>query len=373
MRVDGSPDLSQPEPEPEPHPDPAAGRRPRLTPAIADVRRAVREALAAAAALPEPDAHDDHGPERPHPLTPGALVMVGLSGGADSLALAAATAFEAPRAGFRAGAVIVDHGLQAGSADVAARAARQAAELGLDPVIVETVTVSRGESGPEADARAARHAAFDRARAAAGPQRILLAHTLDDQAETVLLGLARGSGPTSLQGMLPDTGTLLRPLLAIRRETTRAFCDDSALVAWDDPHNDDPAYARVRVRAAVLPALERELGPGVAEALARTADQLREDNEALDGLALDWALELVSQTDDGHVALDVRGLASDPPALRQRIIRLVVSAEFGVSLSRAHTLAVADLITHWHGQKSLSLPGVRVVRQNGLLIFSSQT
>jgi tRNA(Ile)-lysidine synthase len=358
MHVDGSQDAS---------------RRPRLTPPIADVRRAVREALATAAALGAPDPHDDHGPARPQPLEPDALVLVGLSGGADSLALAAATAFVAPRAGYRAGAVVVDHGLQSGSGEVAARAAEAALDLGLEPVLVETVEVDASSGGPEAAARAARHAAFDRALALTGAARILLAHTLDDQAETVLLGLARGSGPTSLQGMLPDTGRLLRPLLGIRRETTRAFCDDTGLPFWDDPHNDDPAYARVRVRASVLPVLERELGPGVAEALARTAEQLREDNEALDGLALDWALELVSQTDDGDVALDVRGLAADPPALRQRIIRLVVSAEFGVSLSRTHTLAVAELITDWHGQKALSLPGVRVVRQNGLLIFSSRT
>ena len=346
-------------------------RRPRLTPAIADARRAVRTALAAAVALPPVDPHDDHGPARPHPLTPGALVLVGLSGGADSLALAAATAFEAPRAGFRAGAVVVDHALQPGSADVAERAAAQARALGLDPVIVDGVTVDAVSAGPEAAARAARHAAFDRAAAQTGAERILLAHTLDDQAETVLLGLARGSGPGSLQGMQPDTGRLLRPFLGLRRVTTRAFCADSGLAFWDDPHNSDPAYARVRVRDAVLPVLERELGPGVAEALARTAEQLREDDEALDGLALDWALELVSQTDDGSVALDVRGLAADPPALRQRIIRLVVSAEFGVSLSRTHTLAVARLITDWHGQGALSLPGIRVVRQSGLLMFSS--
>lgn len=364
MRVDGSPEVSVPD---------DSSRRPRLTPPIADVRRAVREALTAAAELPAPDPHDDHGPQRPHPLSPGALVLVGLSGGADSLSLAAAAAFEAPRVGFRAGAVVVDHGLQSGSAEVAQRAARQAQQLGLDPMLIETVVVDADGAGPEGAARTARHAAFDRARASTGAERILLAHTLDDQAETVLLGLARGSGATSLSGMLPDTGTLLRPLLGIRRATTRAFCVDSSLEPWDDPHNLDPSFARVRVRSAVLPVLERELGPGVAEALARTADQLREDNEALDGLALDWALELVSQTDDGHVALDVRGLASDPPALRQRIIRLVVSAEFGVSLTRAHTLAVSELITHWHGQKSLSLPGVRVVRQNGLLIFSSLT
>jgi len=350
----------------------APERRPRLTPPIADARRAVRTALAAAAALPPVDPHDDHSPSRPAPLSAGALVLVGLSGGADSLALAAATAFEAPRAGFRAGAVVVDHGLQDGSDAVAARAAAQAAALGLDPVLVERVSVDT-VGGPEGAARAARHAAFDRALAQTGAERILLAHTLDDQAETVLLGLARGSGPSSLHGMLPDTGRLLRPFLGLRRTETRAFCADSRLEPWDDPHNDDPSYTRVRVRSAVLPVLERELGPGVAEALARTAEQLREDDDALDGLALEWAQELVSQADDGSVALDVRGLAADPAALRQRIIRLVVSAEFGVSLTRAHTLAVAALITDWHGQGPVDLPGVRVVRQNGLLTFHPTT
>ena len=318
------------------------------------------------------DPHDHHSPARPAPLAPGALVLVGLSGGADSLALAAATAFEAPRSGYRAGAVIVDHGLQSGSDAVAKHAAEQAAGLGLDPVLVERVQVDL-HGGPEAAARAARHAAFDRALAETGAERILLAHTLDDQAETVLLGLARGSGPSSLQGMLPDTGRLLRPFLGLRREQTRAFCADSRLDPWEDPHNDDPSYTRVRARSVVLPVLERELGPGVAEALARTAEQLREDDEALDGLALEWAQELVSQTEDGAVALDVRGLAADPAALRQRIIRLVVSAEFGVSLSRTHTLAVAALITDWHGQGPVDLPGVRVVRQNGLLTFHPTT
>jgi tRNA(Ile)-lysidine synthase len=350
----------------------AEQRRPRLTPPIADARRAVRTALAAAASLPPVDPHDDHGPARPAPLIPGALVLVGLSGGADSLALATATAFEAPRAGFRAGAVVVDHGLQSGSEAVAARAAEQATALGLDPVLVHRVEVPES-GGPEGAARAARHAAFDRALAETGAERILLAHTLDDQAETVLLGLARGSGPSSLQGMRPDTGRLLRPFLGIRRSETRAFCADSRLEPWDDPHNEDPSYTRVRVRNAVLPVLERELGPGVAEALARTAEQLREDDDALDGLALEWAQELVGQADDGAVTLDVRGLAADPAALRQRIIRLVVSAEFGVSLTRAHTLAVAALITDWHGQGPVDLPGVRVVRQNGLLSFHPTT
>jgi tRNA(Ile)-lysidine synthase len=329
-----------------------------LTPAIADVRRAVRESFAVAG-LPEA-------------LDSKPVILVGVSGGADSLALAAATGFEAPRAGIRAGAVVVDHGLQAGSADVAERAAAQARSLGLEPVLVLRVDVAQPASagGPEAAARAARYGAFEAAMAETGASRVLLAHTLDDQAETVLLGLARGSGPTSLQGMAAQGGAYLRPLLGIRRAGTRQFCADSGLEAWEDPHNGDPAYARVRVRHAVLPVLEHELGPGIAEALARTAEQLREDADALDALALDWALELTTQTEDGAVALDVRGLEADPPALRQRIIRLVVSNEFGVALERVHTLAVAQLVTNWHGQKALDLPGVRVVRQGGRLIFT---
>ncbi|WP_230673183.1 tRNA lysidine(34) synthetase TilS [Rathayibacter sp. Leaf248] len=324
--------------------------RPRLTPAVADLRRAVRTGL--------------DGLER------GSLVLVALSGGADSLALAAAVAFEAPRAELRAGVVIVDHGLQEGSDGVARRAAEQAHGLGLAPVLVEVVSVQEGEDGPEAAARTARYGALADALEATGAVAVLLGHTLDDQAETVLLGLARGAGAASLHGMAPVSGPLRRPLLGLRRATTRAASADAGLEPWDDPHNDDVRYSRVRVRRSVLPVLEDELGPGVAEALARTAEQLREDGDALDAMALDWALELVGQNDEGHVTVDARGLAADPPALRQRIIRLVVSNEFGVSLSRAQTLAVAALVTDWHGQKGVDLPGVLATRSGPDLVFA---
>jgi tRNA(Ile)-lysidine synthase len=302
-------------------------------------------------------------------------VLVALSGGPDSLALAAATAFEAQRAEIRAGAVIVDHGLQAGSADVAARASEQARLLGLDPVVVMTVSVGT-EGGPEASARAARYAALDEAAVSTGASTVLLGHTLDDQAETVLLGLARGSGPTSMHGMAPSTssgtgiGGYARPLLGIRRATTVQFCVDSGLVPWTDPQNSDASYRRVRVRETVLPILERELGPGIAEALARTAEQLREDSDALDHFAEEIAEELADLAESG-ISLPVRALASNPPALRQRLIRLAVESEFHVSLSRANTLEVARLVTDWHGQKPLDLPGVRVERQGGLLIFTA--
>jgi len=297
------------------------------------------------------------------------LVLVALSGGPDSLSLAAATAFEAPRAGIRAGAVVVDHGLQPGSADVAARAADQARSLGLDPVLLRKVSVDVA-GGPEAAARTARYAALEEAATEAGAVLVLLGHTLDDQAETVLLGLARGSGPASLHGMAPLAGRYARPLLGIRRSSTLQFCVDSGLEPWTDPQNADPSFARVRVRRTVLPLLERELGAGIAEALARTADQLREDSDALDHFAEELAEELAELAESG-ISLPVRALASNPAALRQRLIRLAVESEFHVSLSRAQTLEVARLVTHWHGQKALDLPGVRVERRGSLLIFTA--
>jgi tRNA(Ile)-lysidine synthase len=320
-------------------------RRPRLTPAIADVRRAVRGVL------------------------DGPLVLVALSGGADSLALAAATAFEAQRAGVRAGAVIVDHGLQDASAEVAARAAEQARELGLDPVRAVRVEVERGSAaGPEAAARAARYAALEAAASELGATAVLLAHTLDDQAETVLLGLARGSGAASLQGMAAESGIYRRPLLGIRRATTRAFCADARLTPWDDPHNVDPSYARVRVRERVLPVLEAELGPGVAEALARTAEQLREDSIAFQQMIDEMIEDIVEHVEAG-IAISIGALEANPPALRGRIVRFVVQSEFGVALERVHVTAVLRLVTEWRGQKPLDLPGFTAAREGGLLVF----
>ncbi|NQW87641.1 MULTISPECIES: tRNA lysidine(34) synthetase TilS [unclassified Frigoribacterium] len=322
--------------------------RPRLTPATADVRRAVRASLSG---------HDE-----------GDLVLVALSGGPDSLALAAGLAFEAPRAGLRAGAVVVDHDLQGDSRSVAARAAEQARGLGLDPVVVR---VSVGtEGGPEAAARTARYDALSSVASEQGARTVLLGHTRDDQAETVLLGLTRGSGATSLSGMEARSGLYARPLLVVGRSTTAAACTDAGLEAWADPHNDDPTFTRVRLRRTVLPMLERELGPGITEALARTADALREDSSALDHFADELAEEVADHAEAG-ISLDVRGLAANPAALRQRLIRLAVQSEFGVSLSRVQTLEVARLVTDWHGQGAVSLPGITVERTGGALHFSA--
>ncbi len=307
-------------------------------------------------------------------LPEGATVIVALSGGADSLALAAATAFEAPKRGIMGVAVTVDHGLQDGSAEIAATAAATAESLGLSARVVRAVV--RAGGGPEAAARDARYEALDAVAREVGAEAILVGHTLDDQAETVLLGLARGSGATSLQGMAPvaervDGCRILRPLLEVRRETTQAACAAEGLDPWLDPHNSDPRFTRVRVRETVLPALEHELGPGVAEALARTAAQMREDAEAFAEM-IDEIIEDVVEHAEAGISLSVGALAANPAALRHRLIRHVVAAEFGQSLTRSQTLDVARLVTDWRGQGPIDLPGCRAARVNGRIEFTAR-
>lgn len=301
----------------------------------------------------------------------GTAVIVALSGGADSLALAAAVAFEAPKLDIRALAVTIDHGLQEGSATVAAHAATQARALGLDAIVVPVTVDENHPDGPEAAARAARYDALERTADEAGAGPILLAHTLDDQAETVLLGLARGSGAASLQGMAPVAGRRLRPLLDIRRETVRAACIAQDLEPWNDPHNSDEKYTRVRVRTTVLPVLEAELGPGIAQALARTAEQLREDNDAFAEMIEETIEDIVEHAEAG-IAVSVPALVANPAALRNRIIRHVVASEFGVSLTRAQTLEVARLVTDWRGQGPIDLPSCTAARAGIRLTFTAR-
>jgi tRNA(Ile)-lysidine synthase len=317
------------------------------SPEVAAVRAAVRTAVA--------------------DLSPGDRVLVACSGGADSLALAAATAFEASRTGLQAGAVTVDHALQTGSADHAADLAGRLTGLGLDPVEVVTVVVGTA-GGPEAAARAARYRALDEAGDRLGAAAVLLGHTRDDQAETVLLGLARGSGARSLAGMAGRTGRYRRPLLGLDRSLVRAAAD--GLAAWDDPHNADPAYTRSRVRHAALPALEDALGPGVAAALARTAALLRADADALDG----WADRAYADARAGAAdGLDVAALVGLPAAVRSRVLRraaLDAGCPAG-SLTAAHVGELDRLVSDWHGQGPLDLPGpVRASRGCGRLLFN---
>lgn len=294
-------------------------------------------------------------------LGPGARVLVACSGGADSLALAAATAFEAPKLAIDASAVVVDHGLQEGSASVAERAAAQCRSLGLDPVEVVAVQVDTTGVGPEAAARTARYAALEEAADRHGAAVVLLGHTRDDQAEQVLLGLARGSGARSLAGMPRRRGRYARPLLGISRAQAASACAASGLEAWVDPHNADAAYARVRARA-LLADLEAALGPGVAGALARSADQLREDADYLDALAADAQAAL------GPGPWATAALLAIPRPVRTRLWRLLLVAAGSPAgaLTSAHVEACDALLTHWHGQGPASVPGgLRVQRSDG--------
>jgi len=280
------------------------------------------------------------------------IILVACSGGADSLALAAATAFEAPRAGLSAGAVIVDHGLQEGSSAVALRGADQCRALGLDPVQVVAVEVVSSGSGPEAGARDARYRALEDAAESIGALAVLLGHTRDDQAEQVLLGLARGSGARSLSGMPARRGRYLRPFLGVARTTTAAACQAAGLVAWVDPQNSDPSYGRVRARA-LLPLLERELGPGTVTALARSADLLREDADALDDLAV------AARAGLGPDPVDAASLLELPRAIRSRVWRLLAT-EAGCppgAVVASHVDSLDTLVTRWRGQGPIDLPG----------------
>lgn len=341
-------------------------------PAVAAVRLGVRQCLASVARTTSLAGHPG-----PAGSSGAPLVLAACSGGADSLAMAAALAFEAPRQSMRAGAVTVDHGLQPGSAGQAANVAAVLHKLGLDPVHTLRVQVAvRGEAagypGPEAAARQARYAAIDAAATECDAAAVMLGHTMDDQAESVLLGLARGSGARSLSGMERSSGRYLRPLLGLRRAQTRTACEALGLEPWDDPQNADPAYARTRVRQQVLPLMEELLGPGITEALARTADRLRADADALD----DMAEAAAARAGDPGRGLDVPVLADLPDAIRTRLLKraaIAAGAPAG-ALSAVHIASVDALVTAWHGQRWSDLPGgVRCVRRYGKLHFTTRS
>jgi tRNA(Ile)-lysidine synthase len=315
----------------------------RIAPPVAAIRNAVRAAL--------------------RPLAGDALVLVACSGGADSLALAAAAAFVAPRLGMRAGLVTVDHGLQDGSAARAAAVAAWARSGGMAPVEVATVDVSGRGGGPEAAARDARYEALSAVAGRNQAVAVLLGHTQDDQAETVLLALARGAGPRGLSGMPYRKGIFLRPLLAVTRAETRKACAALGLAAWTDPHNTDPAYSRSRVRADALPALIAALGPAVVANLARTASLLAIDVAYLDEVAAGALTECRSAA-----GLSVEALGGLPAAVRSRVLHAWARelGAPGAALSHRHVLALDSLVTDWHGQGPASLPsGIVVGRRAG--------
>ncbi|MCK0093070.1 tRNA lysidine(34) synthetase TilS [Rhodococcus sp. F64268] len=319
------------------------------TPAIHEIRLAVRAWLTE------------------HNVT---TVVVGLSGGADSAALTAAAVAEA----HAVHAVVVDHRLQAGSDVVAARAVEFAESVGCASAQLRAVDVA-GPGGLEAAARRARYGALDDARCG---NPVLLGHTLDDQAETVLLGLGRGSGLRSIRGMASFDDPWGRPLLGVRRDTTRLACQELGYDPYEDPHNSDPRFTRVRLRSEVLPLLEDALGGGVAAALARTAAQLREDGEALDAAAASVLSDALGQpgASAGEQQLDTATLASAPPAVGRRAVRAWL-IEMGVSSPPDRTLRAVDaLVRGWRGQGPVAVgrgPGrgsrLVVARRRGRLIL----
>lgn len=320
-----------------------------LHPSVAAVRAGVRRVL--------------------DPLEPGDAVLVACSGGADSLALLAASVFEGRKRGLRVIGVTVDHGLQAGSADHAAAVVRQMVGLGVDETASARVRVEGGGEGPEAAARRARYDVLEQMRDHFGAVLVLLGHTRDDQAETVLLGLARGSGGRSIAGMRRAFDHYARPLLDVARVDTLTACQVEGIAVWDDPHNADRGYARVRVREVVMPTLEEQLGPGIAAALARTADQLRDDTEALDALARTAYDDLRAQADGDGIPL--RPLDDQHRAVTSRVLRLAAldAGATDSELFHVHVRALADLAAgDLRGE--VQLPGhVTAFRDGGHLRF----
>lgn len=287
-----------------------------------------------------------------------------LSGGADSLALAWSAAIELPKMGMSVGAVIVDHQLQDLSAEVAEAARDQAERLGLGPVILKKVAVGT-VGGPEEAARTARYQAFNEVLHETGATAVLLAHTEDDQAETVLLGLARGSGPSGLKGMAFHEGRYHRPLLGVSRTTVRHALSDAGIDWWEDPHNQDVAYARVRIRHNVMPVLEDALGPGITAALARTAELFRADSEALDAMANELVAHHAHAEGPHGVVMEVSHLESQPDALASRVVKIMVKSIGGSTPSFVQMKQILALLREWKGQAGVSVAGASVVRKDG--------
>ena len=294
-------------------------------------------------------------------LEAGDRIIVAVSGGADSLALAYALSMEVKKLALQFSAVTIDHQLQAASKQQAATVVEQMETLGISCTVVKVhVEIT---DGLEASARKARYEALNELNTDA----IFLGHTHNDQAESVLLGLARGSGTRSLSGMAEINGKYFRPFLSITRQQTENACKEIGLTPWQDPHNKDSQFARVRVRTEAIPNLEKTIGPGISDALVRSAQLLRDDADALD----QWSEQEILALDLND--LDCAYLLGLPRAIRTRIIRraLYAAGAPAGSLSAEHVGAVEALISAWNGQGPAHLPGgVKVERFSGRLSLS---
>jgi tRNA(Ile)-lysidine synthase len=281
----------------------------------------------------------------------GAPVIVACSGGADSLALLAL----AVSARVPAIAVHVDHGLRPGSDGDFSVVSAAAARLGVDATMVR-VTIPTGPN-LEARARDARYAALEQARTDAGASVVLVGHTVDDQAETVLLNLLRGSASAGLAAMPARHGTVVRPLLGLRRRDTLEICARLQFAPVVDPMNGETRYRRVWLRREVLPQLEAGAHRDLRALLARQADVMRDESDLLDALA--------------SRALDAAG---DPPRVRDLSVleRALARRALRIWLGGAPpSLATIDaLLAVVAGERrALELPGGRrVVRRGGRLL-----
>lgn len=370
-----------------------SGRAGRLHPSVGSARRSFAEVLERhvrgfrAAPTGRTQGIRGENTERP-------LVLVACSGGPDSLALASIAAHFARRGDLRVGAVVVDHALQEGSAEQTERAARECEELGLAPVRTVRAEVERRGMGPEMAARTARYEALGRVAREEAARAVLLGHTLDDQAETVVLGLARGSGTRSLSGMPearileeargdagprpaggatpqrePEAPTLvIRPLLALRRADTLAICEAEGLTAWHDPTNDQTAFRRNRVRHEVLPFLDERIGPGIPQALARTAAILGGDADFLEQCANDVAREAATDPSDYHsvprgedtavvAALSLPRLRAAHPAMRRRVLARAIVDAGGEAPSFERLTAIEELVAGHGNAGPIQLAG----------------
>jgi tRNA(Ile)-lysidine synthase len=293
-------------------------------------------------------------------------ILFGCSGGTDSMALALALFIESENRNIIP--IVVDHGLQPESAQVTLDTIEKLKKIGYKQIETAKAQVIITD-GLEASARRARYKIFNQFIDAYDAKYFLLAHTLNDQAESVLLGLARGSGTRSLSGMAIENNKFIRPLLKISREITQAACIEGGVEIWEDPHNNDQRFTRVRVRQNVLPVIEENLGPKITEALARSSDLLRDDADALDS----FANEFFNHVD--KLNLEVVDLERLPKAIRTRVLRLAIynaGSPIG-SLTADHIRSVESLVSDWHGQKEVALPGnVKVFRNSGRIILSNQ-
>ena len=299
----------------------------------------------------------------------GDLVLVGCSGGADSLALAWTTLVVGKRLELKTGAVIVDHQLIPESNSVALNAMKQCEELGIQEVIIKKVNVEQNHEGLEAAARIARYEAFENVLHETNAQAILLAHTQDDQAETVLMRLTRGSGAKSLSGMAQVSGKYLRPFLHLRKKLVHDSLDLIGLKAWQDPANTDHQFLRVKVRLELMPKIVEVLGESAISSLDKTSQLLRLDNQALEELAQQF---FKSQKDVKTNGLEISELEKLPEAIRTRVLRIfaIASGVHPGPFSFEHIEAIDALVKNWHGQGNVDLPGfIQATRVNGSLRF----